>query len=67
MFAPDPTSLQCKKANPDVACEPVTWSINVPNGKYDVKITVGDAERKVGYSITVNTQYVFKDKILNMN
>jgi len=34
MFPPDPTSLQCKKPNPDVVCDPVEWSIAVPRGKY---------------------------------
>lgn len=54
MFPPDPSSLQCKKPNPDVVCDPVEWSIKVPRGKYDVKMTVGDAEKKLGYSLTVN-------------
>lgn len=67
MFPPDPSSVQCKKPNPDVTCEPVDWSITVPEGKYEVKITIGDSERKIGYSIKVNGQYLFKEKILDMN
>jgi len=39
----------------------------VPIGRYDVKITVGDADRKVGYSMTVNKQFIFEDKILKAN
>lgn len=39
----------------------------MPIGRYDVKITVGDADRKVGYSMTVNKQFIFEDKILKAN
>jgi hypothetical protein len=67
MFPPDPTSLQCKKPNPDVVCDPVEWSIRVPRGKYEVKMTVGDAEKKLGYSLTVNAQFIFKDVMLEKN
>jgi len=67
MFPPDPQSLQCKQANPDVSCEPVDWSIKVPVGKYDLKLTVGDAEKKVGYSITVNDQYILTNTELEKN
>jgi hypothetical protein len=43
MFPPDTHTSMCKKPNPDIACEPTEWSFAVENGKYNVKITVGDA------------------------
>jgi len=54
MFPPDKKSAWCTKPVPDVPCDPVEWSIKAPIGKYDVKITVGDADKAVGYALTVN-------------
>lgn len=54
MFPPDPSSALCTSPTPTVVCDAADWSIKVPKGKYDVKITVGDAEKDAGYSITVN-------------
>jgi hypothetical protein len=41
--------------------------LKVPLGRYDVKITVGDAERKVGYSILVNDTPLFENIVLAKN
>jgi hypothetical protein len=54
LFSPNKASKWCKKPVPDVACEPVEWSIKAPVGTYETKITVGDSEKRVGYSMTVN-------------
>lgn len=54
LFTPNKESKWCKKPVPDVACDPIEWAIKAPIGAYEVKVTVGDAEKRVGYSLTVN-------------
>jgi len=51
MFPPAKRSKWCTKSNTDTVCDSATWSMKVPIGKYDVKLTIGDAEKKMGYSI----------------
>jgi len=44
LFPPDENSIWCRKENPLVSCERADWSIRVPNGKYLVTLTAGDAD-----------------------
>lgn len=54
LFPPYKTTPWCKKANPDVVCDPVDWSIDLPVGKYDVKVSIGDAEKAAVYNMQIN-------------
>jgi len=54
MFPPYKTTHWCTKPQPDVVCDPVEWSVKVPVGKYTVKVTCGDSDKSVHYSLTVN-------------
>ena len=50
-----------------MSCEPVEWHIKVPNGKYDVKVIIGDATVKTGYSISVNRKTLIDKSVLRKN
>jgi len=45
MFPPSTYHPLCQAANPELSCDSTQWSIEVPIGKYAVKITFGDAEK----------------------
>jgi hypothetical protein len=47
-----------------VTCAPAYWSIKLPNGKYDVKLTVGDPSYSAAYSLFANGVPVFNGDIL---
>lgn len=51
LFPPYKTTPWCTKPNPDVVCDPVEWSIDLPAGRYDVKVTIGDAEKASVYNM----------------
>jgi fibronectin type 3 domain-containing protein len=37
-----------------VSCLPLKWTIEVPNGEYNVKVTVGDPSFSSAVSININ-------------
>lgn len=45
-------------------CEEVEWSVEVPDGRYEVSITVGDIDSASYYSLTVNHIYVYQGEFL---
>jgi len=51
MFPPAEDNPLCQAATPEVSCDPTQWSIDVPIGKYAIKITFGDAEKVSGYEL----------------
>jgi len=53
-FPPDKEHMLCKEAQPVISCAPAEWSIKVPNGKYLVKISVGDRLKSNAISLYVN-------------
>ena len=67
LFPPDKNSKWCLIDRPITICEPMHWIIKVPNGKYVVKITVGDPNNKAGYWIKVNGKVFIDGKILEKN
>lgn len=68
MFPPNEHNHLCTKVNPDVPCATNEWTIKVSHiGPYNVKITIGDAERVSINSITVNGNYVFNNVALQPN
>ena len=66
LFPADMKSQWCLE-NSKVPCLPSTWSIDVPNGKYDVMVTAGDPAFSVGYSINVNNNILINGQILKRN
>jgi hypothetical protein len=50
-------------------CDKVEWSIKMkkPAGKYEVKVTAGDAEKKNVVELTVNGKHIFKNAKLDKN
>jgi len=54
MFPPAKDHPICQAPAPEVNCDPTQWSIEVPIGKYSVKVTFGDAEKMSGYELSVN-------------
>jgi len=46
LFSPHPDSKWCQEKEPVTSCEPVSWSIKLRPGKYNVKLTVGDPAYK---------------------
>lgn len=67
LFPPDKKSQWCLVEKPKSLCEPVSWSIQVPNGRYNIKITVGDPKNKAGYWVKVNGRSFIEGKILDKN
>jgi len=51
MFPPNKENPLCKAPSPQLSCEPTQWSIKVPVGRYNVKVTIGDPENKAGYNM----------------
>ena len=50
-----------------VPCETTEWAIKVPNGKFEVKVIVGDPGFKTGYWISVNGNAYMKGTVLYKN
>ena len=67
LFPPDPKSHWCAENPPKVACESVDWSIKVANGKYNVKITVGDPAEAIQTDLKLNDKVIMKNKIQKKN
>lgn len=67
LFPPDKASKWCLMDKPTTICEPMYWMIKVPNGKYSIKITVGDPINKSGYWVKVNGKVFVDGKILEKN
>lgn len=67
LFPPDKASQWCLVERPNSVCEPVSWSIKVPNGQYSVKVIVGDPINKAGYWLKVNGKIFIDGKILEKN
>lgn len=63
MFNPAKDSFFCKDTS-KVICDDIEWSVKLKNGVYDVKITVGDAEKMSFYGLTVNNQPLFTGEFL---
>eukprot|EP00742_Colponemidia_sp_Colp-10_P013875 GILJ01015707.1.p1 GENE.GILJ01015707.1~~GILJ01015707.1.p1 ORF type:complete len:1281 (+),score=234.65 GILJ01015707.1:129-3845(+) len=67
LFPPAEKSQWCQKSNPVVSCAPAEWSLAVVNGKYKVKVTVGDPKYKAGYNIQINGKKFINEKVLREN
>ena len=67
LFPADKNSKWCLAEKPSTICEPMSWMLKVPNGKYIVKVTVGDPVNKAGYWLKVNGKVFIDGKILEKN
>lgn len=55
LFPPDVKSQWCTGAMVGkISCSPLRWSIDLPNGLYTVKVTVGDPVFSSAVSINLN-------------
>lgn len=63
-FPPPKTSLYCQQESLQLNCATATWSIKVPNRKYEVKITLGDVMQAYKYNISINGKAFRKNKEL---
>lgn len=68
LFPPHKKNPHCTKQNPDVPCDPTSWSFKVPKkGMYNVKVTSGDASKPFVNSLTVNGTPLFSNVFLQPN
>jgi hypothetical protein len=57
LFPPDNKSQWCTGSMMGkISCAPLRWSIDLPNGPYNVKVTVGDPLYSSAISINLNDQ-----------
>lgn len=65
MFPPDPLSRYCTtdkslfKAT--FPCDPYHWTINLPNGKYNIKVTAGDYGYAYACGLVVNKGTIIQE------
>jgi hypothetical protein len=65
LFPPDLKSKWCTGAmTGKIACQPLKWTFEVPNGAYNVKVTCGDPAFSVGVSININDMPVIDAVVL---
>ena len=50
-----------------ISCLPLKWSLELPNGEYDVKVTVGDPSFSSAVSININGLEVIDAQLLKRN
>lgn len=67
LFPPDIKSHWCTDPKSQIACESVDWTLKVLPGKYNVKVTVGDAKYKTQFDLKINEKKVLDNKVLNAN
>jgi hypothetical protein len=69
LFPADVKSAWCLNADTSskVPCLPAKWSIDLKNGKYDVKVTAGDPAFSEAISININDQPLINAQILKRN
>ena len=67
LFPPNEQSKWCTEKTPQVTCESIDWTIKVAAGRYNVKVTVGDAVNKVQYDMKMNDKQILKNKVLDKN
>lgn len=63
-FPPSPLSKFCLTPSVDTICENVTWSVMTGNGKYFVRLFVGDPANDSVNNITINGLKVVKNQLV---
>lgn len=68
LFPPDKRSQWCEGAlKGKVSCAPLKWVVEVPNGAYEVKVTVGDPAFTSAVSININDLPLIDAVLLKRN
>lgn len=63
-FPPSPLSKFCSTSEADVLCENVTWSVKTGNGKFFVRLYIGDPNNDSVINLKINDIYVVKNQII---
>jgi hypothetical protein len=66
-FPPSPKSKYCKRANSDVLCENITFSVKVGSGRYFVRLYIGDPEDYSKVDLKINDKFFVKNQKIPPN
>jgi len=66
-FPPSPSSNFCNKASPDMLCESVSWIIKAGNGRFLIKLFMGDPDSSIRVDLKINDRFVAQNKIIEKN
>ena len=66
-FPPSPKSKYCDNPSDDTLCENLTWTLKTGNGKYFIRLSVGDPSSDSVNNIMINGKYAVRNQIVKRN